>query len=378
MEIRDLRTGRIFLAAFIIITIAAVAFISTTARLNALEAVSHDRHSVNPAKKGVPAQDSNTLGIVAGDQTDSEIGSVTDEIVALVTSGQETGPHGEAVLKVVPIAGKGGFQDIRDVATLAEADMSIVAAPLLDRAPAALGMSELRQEIVYVAPLFKQQFHLLASWSIADFHALAGKTINLGQKDGTTDVLGREIFDRLGVSVRVTNLAPSSAIEAMGKGEVDAVLLLSSKPVEQLLYDSWGYGFRLIAIPPVPESENAFFSVALTNGDYPNLIPAGMSVNTLGVRLVLIAHNWPKGTGRYRLLEYFVRAFFSRLPELAADHHPRWQEVDLAGRVPGWTQFPPAERWLDEKEFERFLSARGIKAPPDRARLFQDFLRLRK
>jgi hypothetical protein len=42
---------------------------------------------------------------------------------------------------------------------------------------------------------------------------------------------------------------------------------------------------------------------------------------------------------------------------------------------PGWSQFPPAQRWFDQQEFESFLSKRGIGAEADRARLLHDFLR---
>jgi hypothetical protein len=50
---------------------------------------------------------------------------------------------------------------------------------------------------------------------------------------------------------------------------------------------------------------------------------------------------------RFRLLESFVQTFFSRFPEFLDDsHHPKWREVNLAARLPGWQRFGPGERWL--------------------------------
>ncbi len=95
--------------------------------------------------------------------------------------------------------------------------------------------------------------------------------------------------------------------------------------------------------------------------------------------MVLIAYNWPKGSDRYRLLDFFVRTLFSRFSELkAGPHHPKWQEVNLAATLPSWSRFPPAQRWIDQQELESFLSKWGTGAEADRARLFHDFLQWRE
>ena len=94
---------------------------------------------------------------------------------------------------------------------------------------------------------------------------------------------------------------------------------------------------------------------------------------------MLIAYNWPKGSDRYRLLGTFVQTLFSRFSELKDEpHHPKWRHVNLAATLPGWSRFPPAQRWLDQQEFESFLSKFGTGVEADRARLFDDFLRWRE
>ncbi|MGA9726157.1 MAG: hypothetical protein WBQ84_01615, partial [Methylocella sp.] len=78
-------------------------------------------------------------------------------------------------------------------------------------------------------------------------------------------------------------------------------------------------------------------------------------------------------------LDLFVHALFLRFSELqTGPHHLKWREVNLAATLPGWSRFPPAQRWLDQQEFDSFLSKFGNGAATDRARLFDDFLRWRE
>jgi uncharacterized protein len=50
----------------------------------------------------------------------------------------------------------------------------------------------------------------------------------------------------------------------------------------------------------------------LTHDDYPNFIPAGTTIGTLGIPAVLAVHNWPKGSDRFRRVERFIQYYFSR------------------------------------------------------------------
>jgi hypothetical protein len=284
-------------------------------------------------------------------------------------------------LRVAPMVGDGGLQNIRDVLTLAEADMSIVPVALLDRAPV-MGLGDVRKQIVYIAPLYVEEFHILAPLWIRNISDLAGKTVNLGVKNSAVAVLGGEIFERLGLKVNVVNLDHSAAMSALRKREIAADLVLSRKPEASLVSytasEALEDGLHLIAIPYLPALKD-FLPATLTYDDYPNLILPGQSIDTIGTRSVLIAYNWPKGSDRYRLLDFFVRTLFSRFPTLkAGPHHPKWEEVNLAATLPGWSRFPLAQRWLDQQEFETFLSKFGNGAEADRARLFDDFLRWRK
>jgi uncharacterized protein len=345
-----------------------------TAQTSATDRVTNATNETRPLKKAGPPHDQNTTGLVTGE---TEF-ATANEIATLIATGQETGPHGEVALRVAPMVGDDGLQNIRDVLTLADADMSIVPVALLNRAPV-LGLGDVRKEIVYIAPLYVEEFHILAPLWVRNINDLAGKTVNLGVKNSAGAVLGGEIFERLGLKVNVVNFDQSAAVSAMKTGEVWADLVLSGKPVGSLAsYSIIEDGLHLIAVPYLPALQKEFLPATLTHDDYPNLI-LSESVTTIGARSVLIAYNWPKGSDRYRLLDSFVRTLFSRFPTLkAGPHHPKWEEVNLAATLPGWSRFPLAQRWLDQQEFETFLSKFGNGAEADRARLFDDFLRWRK
>jgi TRAP-type uncharacterized transport system substrate-binding protein len=347
-----------------------------TAQTSPPERGTNATNATSPLKKAGSPDDQYTTGIVTGDPNGTEFAAAS-EIATVVATGQETGPHGEVALRVAPMVGAGGLQNIRDVLTLAEADLSIVPVALLNRAPA-LGLGDIRKSIVYIAPLYVEEFHLVVPVTTQNISDLAGKTVNLGMKNSAGAILGGEIFERLGVKVNMVNLDQSGAMSAMRTGDIAAVLVLSGKPADSLAsYSILKDGFHLIAIPFLPALGKDFLPVTLTNDDYPKL--TDYKVNTIGARSVLIAYNWPKGSGRYRLLDSFVRTLFSRFAELkAGPHYPKWEEVNLAATVPGWRRFPTAQRWLDQQEFESFLSKFGTGAAADRARLFDDFLRWRK
>jgi hypothetical protein len=131
----------------------------------------------------------------------------------------------------------------------------------------------------------------------------------------------------------------------------------------------------------------------LTHEDYPTLIPAGQTVETVASGTVMIAYNWPKNTDRYRRIELFVNAFFPRLEEFRKPpRHEKWKDTNLAATLPGWKRFEGAEEWLrnardqelngKREQFQQFLASRNMsidrtKMIPeaDRNQLFEDFLK---
>ena len=64
----------------------------------------------------------------------------------------------------------------------------------------------------------------------------------------------------------------------------------------------------------------------------------------------MAVYNWDPKNERYKRVGAFVEAFFDNFSEfLKPPRHPKWQEVNLAAELPGWTRFQPAQDWLDRR-----------------------------
>lgn len=308
--------------------------------------------NVPPAKESAPRKEAGTsenrytAGVVTGTPRSTEF-AIAQEIATALASGQETGPRGEVALRVMPIAGNGGISNILDMRPASGADMAIAPVVLANRVRDSGTFGDIRQKLVYITVLFPQEFHLLARPEIRTLTDLGGKTVNLGEEGSSGAVLGRDVLNRLGVTISELNLGLDAALDGMRKGQIFATLLVSGKPVNFLARYQESEGIHFLPIPYSPRLEDDYLPSAFRHEDYPNIIPAGESVGTIAIQSALFAYNWPIRSERFQLTELFVQTLFSRFPDFLGDaHHPKWRDVNLAALLPGWQRFRPAERWL--------------------------------
>src|SRR5262249_24178198 len=130
-----------------------------------------------------------------------------------------------------------------------------------------------------------------------------------------------------------------------------------------------------------------YLPAQLTSDDYPNLIASGEAVDTIAVPAILAVYNWAPNTDRYRRVERFVQAFFSKIADLQKPpFHPKWKEVTLNAELPGWVRFRPAQEWLDRaastaaasEAAQRRDSAGTVAKSENQEELFQQFLEWQK
>jgi TRAP-type uncharacterized transport system substrate-binding protein len=328
-----------------------------------------------------------TVGLVTGSAYSTEFAMMQD-IATVLSEGQETGPHGEMALQVLPMVGTGGERNILDVLTLANADLAIAPVVLANRIRDAKTFGDIRRKLVYITVLHTEEFHLLVRQDIRNIADLDGKTVSLGEQDSAGDVLGREVFDAAGVKINAVNLDLDAALDQLQHGQISAALVLSGKPVKPLLtLNARLQALRFLPIPYSQPLARDFLPSKLQHADYPNIIADGESVDTVAIESALFAYNWPARSQRFELLENFTQSFFSRFPELREDnHHPKWREVNLAAQLPGWERFGPAERWLDRQSMGEALPRNSIGSDPNSSgnsseqndKLFREFLQWRK
>jgi len=303
----------------------------------------------------------NTVGIISGSpNSDDTYLQMAYDLAAVLNDGNR--------LRILPIAGIGGPQNIRDVRSLKGVDIGLTQTNILNnfrRSNEQLGKFD--KKIVYIAKLFNEEAHLLVGADIGSIEQLRGRKVNLDEVGSGTSYSVRDIFKRIGLQVEEVSMSQTDALEKLRKGEIAATVLIAGKPARSILRLSPEDGLHLLPIPYVPALTADYLPASVGHEDYPNLIPSGQSIDTIAVGAVLIAYNWPRNTDRYRRVQRFVEAFFPRIADFREPpRHPKWREVALAATLEGWDRFEPAQTWLETYKGQQAsgLAASSGGSPP--------------
>lgn len=323
----------------------------------------------------------NTIAIISGNPNATYM-TIAYDMSAVLDDGDE--------FRILPVIGKGGGQNIKDVRFLKGVDLGITQSNLLPYYKKTNEIGQLDDKIVYIAKLFNEELHFIVrdGTGINSLSDLAGKKVNFSDAGSGTQLSTRDIFERLGVKPVEVNMGQADAFEALKRGEIAATILIAGKPAGSMAKLKAQDGFRVLPVAYERPLQNEYLPATLTTEDYPGLIAPGQKVETIAVSAVLIAFNWPKGTDRYRRIQKFVDNFFPRLADFQkAPRHPKWREANLAAVLPGWKRFEGADEWLRKRDtmaqgerdqFNQFLAGRREKAASlpseERDRLFQEFL----
>jgi TRAP-type uncharacterized transport system substrate-binding protein len=256
-------------------------------------------------------------------------------------------------LRILPIAGIGGPRNIRDVRYVHGVDIGLTQTNILNsfrRSNERLGQFD--DKIAYIAKLFNEEIHLVAKPNITSIAQLKGLKVNLDARGSGTSYSMRDLFNALGIDVQEVSMSQVEAIEKVKSGEIAATALIAGKPVRSMSKLVRDDGLHLVSIPYPQQLADDYLPATLTHDDYPELVPAGESVDTVAVGAVLIAYNWPKtNQDRYSRVQRFVEAFFPKIAEFQKPpRHVKWREVNLAATLPGWKRFDAAQAWLDQHD----------------------------
>jgi TRAP transporter TAXI family solute receptor len=323
------------------------------------------------------AANANTIGIISGGADGTYIRIAAD--LANVLDGED--------MRILPIIGRGSLQNLRDIMFLRGIDIGIVQMDAREQLKAENLQSYAVNKLRYIARLYNEEVHVLASRDITDFRQLDGKKVNIDKNGSGTNLTARIIFEKLGIKPQFTTFDQGSSYERLKSGEIQAALYVAGRPVRAIAEFQGEGRFHLLPVPFEGEIAQSYLPSRLTKADYPRLIDEGSPVQTVAVGSILAAYNWPVGTERYRRLERFTRALFARFDEfLQPGRHPKWKEVNLAADTPGWERFKVAEdllsrpavvsdRTSEAESFGRFLAGREVaRSPAEREALFREFL----
>ncbi len=327
----------------------------------------------------------NTIAIVSGNPNATYL-NIAYDLSDVLDDGDN--------FRILPVIGKGGGQNVRDVRFLKGIDLGITQSIILNEYRESNEIGSIDDKIVYVAKLFNEEMHVVvrADSGITSLEQLSGKKVNFSDVGSGSQLSTRDIFKRLGIQAQEVNMSQGDALERLKAGELAATILIAGKPTGAMGKLKTADGLRFLPVQFAKPLQADYLPAVLGHGDYPGIVEDGHDVNTIAVSAVLIAYNWPRDTDRYRRIANFVDAFFPKLAALQKPpHHPKWRETNLAAVLPGWTRFPAAQEWLDQnrpsetasaatrQQFDQFLATQrpaGAEVNAgDREQLFQEFLK---
>src|SRR5579871_1491853 len=296
-------------------------------------------------------------------------------------------------LRILPIVTYGAVENIADLLYLKGVDVAITHADVFDLYKKSGEAKNVEQRVNYISQMHNTEFYVLARPEINNIQDLAGKKVGFHVKGSGPSVTGPMVFERLGIRVEPVFINHTLAIEKMKTGEIAAIFQLGAKPNDLLAKLKPEPGLHFVPLNWGPAFSDYYLPATLTHDDYPNLIGQGQSVDTLAVPVVLAVYNWPRNSDRYRRVERFVHYYFERFDKLKQpSFHPKWKEINLAARVPGWIRYPVAEEVLAQSLREPVATPRPAARPAEalagrsdvnpptlsNSPLFQEFLEWRE
>jgi len=297
-------------------------------------------------------------------------------------------------MRVLPLIGRGGGQNVIDILFLKGIDMGLTQQDHLsffkNLNPRLYG--DIDKRIRFITKLYNSEYHLIASKNIKKFEDLRGKTVNFWKPWSATDIGSKTIFRLLDIDVKPIYISTAKGLEQIKSGEIAATVLLAGAPVTGFAKIKAEDGLHIVPLgqETLTKEQHAkllkvFLPTKLTSKQYPKIIPEGQVVPSFASGVVLAVYNWQEGSKRYKKVARFVDKFFSNFEKLQKPpRHPKWKEVNLAAKIPGWTRFKAAEEWLQNAKpgptkrnqaFVAFLkdSGRGNISPQEKKVLFGKF-----
>ena len=278
-----------------------------------------------------------TVGLAGGLLEGAPIRLAT-EIARIVNGGGE--------MQVLPIVTKGPTENVNDLLYLKGVDIAIINSDALEEYKSQV--PQIQQRITYLLNLFPSELHIFVRPEIKTLADLTGKKVNFNTQGTAAAYSGPLIFSRLGLDVEKMFIPHPVALEQMKRGEISAVVFITSKPVDAFVKGKWDEGFKFLPVDYGPKLQDYYIPSSLEPADYPNLIGKDQHIATIAVPTILAAYNWPHNTPRYLRVERFVNELFGGMDKLRGPgFDAKWKDMNLKAQAPGLERFRAAQEWLD-------------------------------
>jgi TRAP-type uncharacterized transport system substrate-binding protein len=283
-----------------------------------------------------------TVGI-AGGQLEGTFIRLAAELAKVLDDGDN--------LRVLPVVTYGAAENVTDLLYLRGADVALTYSDDLEQFRRSGEVKSIDQRINYISELFVGEVHIYVRPEIKSLTDLEGKKVGFDTKGAAPTVTAPILFERLGIHVESAFVNNAIGIEKMKSGEFAAIIHLVSKPNDLFTKLSPVPGFHFLSVEFGDKFADYYVPATLTHDDYPNLIERDERIDTIAVPGVLAVYNWPKNSDRFRRVERFINYYFTQFDRLKEpSFHPKWKDVNLSARVPGWKRYWVAEAKLTEME----------------------------
>jgi TRAP-type uncharacterized transport system substrate-binding protein len=293
-------------------------------------------------------------------------------------------------LRVLPIVSYGGNENINDLLYLKGVDIAITYTDTFELYKKNGRVRNIEQRINYISELLVGEVYFFARPEIKTLKDLEGKKVSLGTKGNSATTTGPIVFERLNIHPELVFVNNTIALEKMKTGEIAAIVSTGGKPNDLFIKLKPEPGFHFLAVEYGKQFEDFYLPCPLSHDDYPHLIAVGETVDTLCMSAVLAVYNFSKGTDQARRLERFIQYYFERFDRLKQpSFHPKWKEVNLTAKIPGWNRYwlatdklaaMPKSSAVNDTEIAN-RAPTGAITPLDTSRqeaLFRDFLAWQK
>lgn len=284
-------------------------------------------------------------------------------------------------LRVLPILGRGGGQNVIDVMFLQGIDLGIMERDVIDefKKKDPVIYNNLENRLVYIMKLSNSEMHFFARPEIKKLEDLRGKKVSFYKQLSSSAQAIEIILGACKIEVEPVYLDTELGAEKLRSGEIAAVGRISAAPHGALSGFTAKDGHFLPldeeSLPPgcYAKLMKTYLPAILKREHYPKILAEDESVPTVAGATLLATYNFAPGTERYQTVEKFVNKLFDNIGKFRdGPRHPKWKEVNLAADVPGWKRFKPAQEWINAR-----VAAKGADPTDDLKAAFDRFLELR-
>ena len=285
-----------------------------------------------------------TVKIVTGAVSNTYM-RMAGEIAALLDKKNE--------IRVLPFMGYGGVRNIEDLLYLRGVDICLVHSDVLTHLTQRKLLPGALLKLRHIVTLYDEIFHIVARKEISQVEQLNGQPVVIGKPGSGSEMSAQTLFAILGITPKFIHIGWKEGVVRVRTGEAAAIVYPTPK-VSKFLKELDGEGLHFLPLPINKELQKTYQRANLAHIDYPILIPAAASIQTLQFGAIMAAYNWEPITNRYKNVANFVDRFFNSLDDLRKPpRHPRWRKLNINAVPPGWKRFAAAQKWLSANASKR-------------------------